>query len=168
MPITRTPIIDDSGSGLDGTVIDNAWKQEFYNQIDAVVPVAAAWTAVPFNAAHFGGRGALVWTVTAGNLLCNQYLRHGPLLVWSIAVNGSTLAGTPNNLLHLTLPAGMTSQIQFNAPTRCAIAMDAGTIVEAMAYVESSVVVGVQKLNGANWTLGAPCNVWLTITMQVL
>jgi hypothetical protein len=41
MPITRTPIIDDSGSGRDGTVIDNAWKQEFYNQIDAQAAAAA-------------------------------------------------------------------------------------------------------------------------------
>jgi hypothetical protein len=41
MPITRTPIIDDSGSGRDGTVIDNAWKQEFYNQIDALAAGAA-------------------------------------------------------------------------------------------------------------------------------
>jgi len=36
MPITRTPIIDDDGSGTTGTVIDNAWKQELYNQIDAL------------------------------------------------------------------------------------------------------------------------------------
>src|SRR5262245_21412071 len=36
MAITRTPIIDDDGSGTTGTVIDNAWKQEFYDQIDAV------------------------------------------------------------------------------------------------------------------------------------
>ena len=36
MPIPRTPIIDDDGSGATGTVIDNAWKQEFYNQIDSV------------------------------------------------------------------------------------------------------------------------------------
>lgn len=35
MAITRTPIIDDDGSGTTGTVIDNAWKQELYNQIDA-------------------------------------------------------------------------------------------------------------------------------------
>lgn len=37
MPITRTPIIDDDGSGMTGTVLDNAWKQEFYNQIDAAL-----------------------------------------------------------------------------------------------------------------------------------
>jgi hypothetical protein len=35
MAITRTPIIDDDGTGTTGTVIDNAWKTEFYNQIDA-------------------------------------------------------------------------------------------------------------------------------------
>lgn len=35
MAITRTPIIDDDGSGSTGTVLDNAWKQELYNQIDA-------------------------------------------------------------------------------------------------------------------------------------
>jgi hypothetical protein len=34
MPITRTPIVDDDGSGTTGTVLDNAWKQELYNQID--------------------------------------------------------------------------------------------------------------------------------------
>jgi len=37
MAITRTPIVDDDGSGTTGTVIDNAWKQEFYNQIDSVI-----------------------------------------------------------------------------------------------------------------------------------
>ena len=45
MAITRTPIIDDSGDGRSGTVIDNAWKQEFYNQIDAL----AAGNAVTYG-----------------------------------------------------------------------------------------------------------------------
>jgi hypothetical protein len=39
MPITRTPIIDDDGTGLTGTPLDNAWKQEFYNQIDNAISV---------------------------------------------------------------------------------------------------------------------------------
>jgi hypothetical protein len=34
MAITRTPMIDDDGSGTTGTIINNAWKTEFYNQID--------------------------------------------------------------------------------------------------------------------------------------
>jgi hypothetical protein len=41
MPITRTPIIDDA-TGKIGTVFENAWKQELYNQIDAFVGSGAA------------------------------------------------------------------------------------------------------------------------------
>ena len=37
MAITRTPIVDDDGSGETGTTIDNLWKQELYDQIDGVV-----------------------------------------------------------------------------------------------------------------------------------
>jgi hypothetical protein len=48
MPITRTPIVDDSGSGKDGTAIDNAWKQELYDQIDAL---AAATAPILFRTA---------------------------------------------------------------------------------------------------------------------
>ena len=35
MNITRTAIVDDDLSGTTGTVLDNAWKQELYGQIDA-------------------------------------------------------------------------------------------------------------------------------------
>jgi len=37
MPITRTPIFNDDGSGTLGTVFENAWKQQLYDQIDAFV-----------------------------------------------------------------------------------------------------------------------------------
>ena len=43
--ITRTPIINDDLTGKTGTIIDNAWKQELYNQIDA--DVAAVVGAMP-------------------------------------------------------------------------------------------------------------------------
>jgi hypothetical protein len=48
MPITRTPIIDDDGSGTTGTVLDNAWKQELYGQIDAI-------GGAPINSPAFTG-----------------------------------------------------------------------------------------------------------------
>jgi hypothetical protein len=48
MAITRTPIVDDDGTGTTGTVIDNAWKQQFYDQIDAalgaLVGAEGVWT----------------------------------------------------------------------------------------------------------------------------
>ena len=53
MPITRTPIIDDDGSGRTGTPIDNVWKQEFYDQIDASAGVLTKTAGADTNtAAH--------------------------------------------------------------------------------------------------------------------
>jgi hypothetical protein len=40
--ITRTPIIDDNGTLTTGTPIDNAFKQELYDQIDALSASLAA------------------------------------------------------------------------------------------------------------------------------
>src|SRR5262245_50417469 len=44
MGITRTAITDDDGSGTTGTVINNSWKQELYDQIDAYSPTGAIQT----------------------------------------------------------------------------------------------------------------------------
>lgn len=43
MPITRTVMIDDDGSGTTGTIFNNAWKQELYDQIDGIAPTRLAW-----------------------------------------------------------------------------------------------------------------------------
>lgn len=42
MAITRTPFIDDDGSGTTGTVWNNAEKQILYNQIDAALSSGTA------------------------------------------------------------------------------------------------------------------------------
>jgi hypothetical protein len=47
MAITRTAMVDDDGTGTTGTIINNAWKTEFYNQIDAALLAVAA----PYSAA---------------------------------------------------------------------------------------------------------------------
>lgn len=44
MPITRTPWIDDDGTGTTGTIINNAEKQLLYNQIDAAIAKYGNWT----------------------------------------------------------------------------------------------------------------------------
>jgi hypothetical protein len=63
MPITRTIMIDDDGSGTTGTILNNAWKQELYNQIDAfaaAAPQVGTW--VPVDAS---GAGLAITVVTA-------------------------------------------------------------------------------------------------------
>jgi len=50
MAITRTSMQDDDGSGTTGTILNNAWKQELYNQIDGQI-VSGAWTPVDMSGA---------------------------------------------------------------------------------------------------------------------
>ena len=45
--IERTPIHDDDKTGMTGTSLDNAWKQEFYNQIDAALAKIPALDGCP-------------------------------------------------------------------------------------------------------------------------
>ena len=79
MPITRTPIHDDDGSGTTGTVLDNAWKQELYNQIDSLgggerlnQNGAGAVTLSPAYGTHIislvpgAGANALTWSGGTG------------------------------------------------------------------------------------------------------
>ena len=81
MPITRTNMIDDDGTGTTGTIINNAWKQELYNQIDGMAP-ALAWT--PTDASGAG----LSFAVSTAN-----YVQVGKLV--SITLN-MTFATTAN------------------------------------------------------------------------
>lgn len=72
MPITRTAMIDDDGSGETGTVLNNAWKQELYNQIDAIIAATVAGSTSPpgINVYATGGAiSALPIPPGTGNLL---------------------------------------------------------------------------------------------------
>jgi hypothetical protein len=113
MPIPRSPIIDDDGSGTTGTVIDNAWKQELYNQIDSVVAPGGTnigyWFDVPFNAANFFGYSGMVFSVTAANVPLNRYTVIGKTLIWTVNITAGSLSGTPNVQFYCNLPGGLVS-----------------------------------------------------------
>jgi hypothetical protein len=45
MAITRVPLVDDDGSGTTGTILNNAWLQGLYTNIDlAIEPLYGTWT----------------------------------------------------------------------------------------------------------------------------
>lgn len=96
MPITRTAMVDDDGSGMTGTVTNNAWKTEFYNQIDAFV--GGTWTQIAFSAANFAATGG-TWTVASGNVVAAEYLVMNKTLWLNLYVNGTTVGGTPSALI---------------------------------------------------------------------
>ena len=63
MAITRTPIVDDDGSGMTGTIINNLWKQELYNQIDAALATMIATTLNVTGRATLSGTYAIASSV---------------------------------------------------------------------------------------------------------
>jgi len=84
MPITRTTMIDDDGSGLTGTILNNAWLQTIYNQIDAVTggPIVN-WT--PTDASGAG----LVFAGAVGG-----YQVIGPLVIYFARLTYPATANT--------------------------------------------------------------------------
>lgn len=159
MPITRTPIIDDDGTGTTGTVFENAWKQELYNQIDALVAPALGplgpWTAVPFNAGNFSGGGSMVWTVEAGDILQNRYQLIGKTLLWSVYLFTTSISGTPGPQLRINLPivGAVAATTRFLMPV--AYIGDGG--VNGSGYVETvgGTYIAISKINLANFTVAA-------------
>jgi hypothetical protein len=89
MPITRTPLIDDDGSGTTGTILNNAWPTGLYNQIDAAIasgPIYGTWTPVDGS-----GAGLVMQTGTAG-----QWSKYGRVVVfWCQVIYPSNVNGTP-------------------------------------------------------------------------
>jgi len=112
--ITRTPWIDDDGTGTTGTILNNAAKTQLYDQIDgALAQVAPAadgqWVATPFNAAHYQAAGGGTWTVDGGAVIVNRYTIIGKTMIWSLYLSwfsgGNTIAGAVTSAL-ITIPAG--------------------------------------------------------------
>ena len=91
MAITRTAIIDDDGTGNTGTVFEDLWKQELYDQIDAeVAAVAAALAAtIPATPVAVNKGGTGVATLT----------NHGVLLGPGTAAVAVSAAGTAGQVL---------------------------------------------------------------------
>lgn len=69
----------------------------------------ADWVAVTFAAGNFTANGAQTWTVASGDVGLNRYVRLGKTLIWSVTLNQTTVGGTPNTNLILTLPASLTA-----------------------------------------------------------
>jgi hypothetical protein len=117
MAITRTAMIDDDGSGTTGTIINNAWKTELYNQIDGAVGgySEGAWTPTDLSGA------ALTFPTAVGG-----YVLLGPLLFGCAQIAWPATANAATCLLSLpvitagpagwTYPGGLVGYTSFATP----------------------------------------------------
>jgi hypothetical protein len=104
MPITRTPMVDDDGSGTTGTIVNNAWKQELYNQIDALGIVGGTWVDLTYSAGNFVGNGSMTWTVDASDLVTYGYSMNGKIVTLAFFIQTTSVGGTLANNLMINLP----------------------------------------------------------------
>jgi hypothetical protein len=66
-------------------------------------------TTPPFNAGNFSGSGGMTWTVTSGEVIDYSYTVTGKIETVFWQLNGTTVGGTLNPVLNMTIPGGNTA-----------------------------------------------------------
>ena len=67
--INRTPLVDDDGSGTTGTILNNAWQTNLYNQIDTALAAVSGGGLAPTSGTFlpaFGSTGGAITGATYG------------------------------------------------------------------------------------------------------
>jgi hypothetical protein len=107
MPIIRTAMIDDDGSGTTGTVLNNAWKQELYDQVDGLFGV---WQTFPHAPGNFVAASG-TWTVpTALPDYTYRYMLIEKTMWISLYLANTTLS-VSSAYLRLKIPRGIGSRV---------------------------------------------------------
>jgi hypothetical protein len=154
MAIDRTPfnaLVDDIGDGVSGSIWNkNAIKSVILDPVDAAE--FGSRVTVPFNAANFSASSG-AWTVSAGNIIVNEYSVAGKVMVWNLYCYLSTITGTPANL-YVTLPAFSIPYVgQFWSPGWAA--ENGGVpVTGVMITGQDGTHLRVAKVSGANWVAG--------------
>ena len=155
MPITRTPMVDDDGSGTSGTVVNNNWKVELYDQIDAAIgPALGLWTDVPFDAANFSVYSAGTWTVAPANIVSHAYMIIGKTMWLAFVASSMTVAGAPN-FLRVKLPGGRTAARHTVMPFNLYDGQAANGVGYAQCTAGSGTVDFLRDLVGTPWGSGS-------------
>jgi hypothetical protein len=149
MAITRTNMVDDDGSGTTGTIINNAWKQELYGQIDAAL--GGAVVDIPFSAASFFAGAGGTWTVTAGQVVTWAASRTAQVGTLFLHIDGSSVTGSPQ-FLHIQLPTGFLASRVVGMTFPFA---SGATAANGFCLVDSPsqrLFLGMDPLFSTNWT----------------
>lgn len=141
---------DDDGTGATGTIYNNARTQLLQDKVDAVV---GDWTNVTFSAGNFTANGAMTWTVQSGDVSRNRYQLINKQLHWQISLVNTSVGGTPNTLLILTIPTGTFFTTANYA--RAVFVTDNGTFREALVQVQDGTHIVISLIGGANWAAAA-------------
>jgi hypothetical protein len=164
-------LVDDSGSGTDGTILNKAQiAAVILDQVDALIAAAIVfgstisergrttpmgeWINVTFSAGNFTGNGSMTWTLASGDQVTFKYTLIGKTMIVSVVLQTTTVGGTPNTDLRIAIPGGFTAAVAMVSP--CDI-VDNGTFPTTSARGRMSVAAGATQIvintaTGGNWT----------------
>lgn len=130
-----------------GTVHNNVWKQAMATAVNNVI---GDWTDVAFAAGNFTGNGAMTWTLTAPDQVALAYRKINKSLLVSFQLVTTTVGGTPNTDLRITIPAGLIANRTTNGIIYYS---DNGTKGHGISEVNSAgTVIRLLKSGFTNWS----------------
>lgn len=111
-----------------------------------------AWTGVSFSGGNFVGSSSMTWTVDSGDVGTNSYLVTGSKVDWTLGLNTTSIGGTPNGELRVTLPGGFTATGTSTNGT-CAITDNGTPGTGAWVASAGNTYVAIFKdLSAASWS----------------
>jgi hypothetical protein len=144
MAITRTPLVDDDGSGNTGSIINNALKTELYDQIDAADAAVAAAAAADIAATVDPGICAGRLTLTSGTPVTTADVTGATTIYWT-PYTGNRLA---------LYASGAWSVLTFTEIPLALGTMTSGLPYDVFAFNNSG-AVALEKLAWTNGTTRA-------------
>lgn len=131
----RSTVIGDSGVPIDQSGATDAW----------VVPT--------FLASHFYANGAMTWTVAVANVTTLAYHLVGQTMTVAFSVASTTVGGTLNTTLYLSIPASAVAKRDMLAACRV---VDNGTATTGFCAVTAGTqAIAITRSNGANFAAAA-------------
>ena len=115
--------------------------------------VVGVWTTPTFSAANFTASGSQTWTVQSGDVAAYQYTVINKIMILMFSLNATTVGGTPNTELRITIPGGYTADVQCD---QLLLVNDniGGWVVGKMQIATDGTYVTCYKdlIGVANWT----------------
>lgn len=107
------------------------------------------WYAVTFAAGTFTANGSMTWTVESGDQITLAYTQMGQRVELAFTIRTSSVGGTLNTTLRITLPAGLVAARAVTVPCRV---NDNGTLGPGWASVTAGgTVLSIVKEDESNW-----------------
>ena len=104
-------LVDDAGTGTTGTIVNKAFIDAIYDDIDAQLAIltaatvaAGTFTDVPYVAGNFTGSGAMTWVVDIGDVGTHQVCYNQKLMIVNFVLATTSVGGTPSTDLRIAIP----------------------------------------------------------------